>query len=149
MEAEVETKNLGDWQPDRGVGKQKQADRGRQVRYGSNHSCWQVGRMKAVAGSCRAKEGGRQGKVEKQRQGGETCREERDCGLRRRDKQTDAIQQEEPCSHLETEAGRQREGDRRYRQAGKQVESSHTDKGTEAGGCRGRQVVGRQAGAVA
>jgi hypothetical protein len=33
--------------------------------------------------------------------------------------------QEEACSHLETEAGRWREADRRYTQAQKQVESSH------------------------
>jgi hypothetical protein len=68
-------------------------------------------------------------KREAVRQGGKRL-----CGLGRRDKQTDAIWQEEPCSHLQTEA------DRRYKQAGKQVESSHADKGTEARGCRGRQA---------
>jgi hypothetical protein len=74
-------------------------------------------------------------------------REERGCGQGRRDKQTEAVWQEEACSHLETEAGRWREADRRYRKAGKQVESSHADKGTEAGGCRVRQAeVGRWAG---
>jgi hypothetical protein len=35
-----------------------------------------------------------------------------------------------------TETGGRREAGRRYRQ----VESSHADKGTEAGGCRGRQA---------
>jgi hypothetical protein len=103
-------------------------------------------------GSGRAEEGGRQGNVEKPRQVGrkmQSGREERGCELGRRDKHTDTIWQEEPCSRLETEAGRQagrrREADRRYSQAGKQVDSSHADKGTEAGGCRGRQaVVGRR-----
>jgi hypothetical protein len=47
----------------RGVDKHKQTDRGRQARYGSSQSRWQVGRMKAVAGSGRAKGKGRQGKV--------------------------------------------------------------------------------------
>jgi hypothetical protein len=67
----------------RGVGRQKQADRGRQARYACSHSCWQVGRMKEVAGSGRAKGGSRQGKVEKQTQVG------------RSDKQRDAIWQDE------------------------------------------------------
>jgi hypothetical protein len=48
--------------------------------------------------------------------------------------------QEEACSHLETEAGRRREADRRYRQAGTQVESSHADKGTKAEVCGSRQA---------
>jgi hypothetical protein len=61
----------------------------------------------------------------------EAGREERGCGQGRRDKQTEAVWQEEACSHLETEAGRE-------------TESSHADSGTEAGGCRVRQAeVGR------
>jgi hypothetical protein len=60
------------------VGGQKQADRGRQARYASNYSHWQVGRMKAVAGSGRAKVGGRQGKVEMQRQEGRNMQADRE-----------------------------------------------------------------------
>jgi hypothetical protein len=116
MEAEVGTEMLGD----------RQTDRGRQARYASSHSCWQVGRMKVVAGSGRAKGGGRQGKVEKQTQVG------------RSDKQKDAIWQEEACCHLET--GRQAEGGREEIEAGRQWQFG-----------RGRQVqlhrsVGRSAG---
>jgi hypothetical protein len=45
----------------------------------------------------------------------------------RRDKQTEAMWQEEECSHLEPEAGRE---------AGR----DQPCKGTEAGRCRGRQA---------
>jgi hypothetical protein len=96
-------------------------------------------------GSSRAKEGGRQAEVEKQT--GEqkhAGREERGCGQGGRDKQTEAMWQEEACSHLETEAGRRREADRRYRQAGKQVKSSHAHRGTEAGGWREAAAVTRE-----
>jgi hypothetical protein len=114
MEAEVETEKLGDRQPDKGVRKQKQADRGRQVRYARNHSCWQVGRMKAVAGSGWAKEGGRQGG--KGLWAGKKRQADR-CNMAGRIMQL--------SRDRGRQAGRQREADRRYRQAGKQVESSH------------------------
>jgi hypothetical protein len=86
-----------------------------------------VGRTKAVAGSGRAEEGGRQAEVEKQTGGQKHAgREETGCGQGRRDKQTEAMWQEEAFSHLETETSGRREAGRTYRHAGKQVESSHT-----------------------
>jgi hypothetical protein len=72
--------------------------------------------MKVVASSGRAKEGDRQGKVEKQKQVG--CQ----AG-------TEGVVGWEKETSRQMQHGRKREADRRYRQAGKQVESSHTDKG--------------------
>jgi hypothetical protein len=72
----------------------------------------------------------------------EAGREERNC---RREEETSrqAMWQEEASSHVETEAGRWKGADRRYRQVGKQVQSSHADKGKlEAAGRSGQ--VGRQ-----
>jgi hypothetical protein len=61
---------LGDRQPDRGewVGRRTQVEVGRPD-IASNHSHWQVCRMKAVAGSGRAKEGGRQAGCQAGRKG--------------------------------------------------------------------------------
>jgi hypothetical protein len=77
MEAGVGTERLGDKQPDRGgVRKQKQAGRGRQVRYASDDRRWHMGRMKAVAGSGRAEKKGFVGREE------ETNRQ-RECGRKK------------------------------------------------------------------
>jgi hypothetical protein len=51
----------------------------------------------------------------------EAGREERGCWQGRGDKQTEAVLQEEACSHLEPEAGRWGEADMRYRQARKRA----------------------------
>jgi hypothetical protein len=106
-----------------------------------------------VAGSGKAEEGGRQAEVEKQTGGQKHAgREERGCGQGRVVegcvrlsaclKQTEAMWQEEACSHLET--GRQVERGRQEIQAGREADREQPCKGTEAGGCRGRQSeVGR------